>query len=164
MEDGPMRDKIDLALAEYNRAIDDYVSLSRWSWGIVITFATGVLYTTAQVTQKTGADTIVKQVEIFGDICRAGQAGIVVVLGALVLTLSALAAHRRVVVGKAALEVSDLNSDPRVQWVLGGGYRDETGRRAFALRLMPAFVVLLIYYFMVNDVKLEWQSLRACFK
>jgi len=41
-------DRIDVALTEYNRAIDDYTSIGRWAWGLAVTFGTGVLFNRAE--------------------------------------------------------------------------------------------------------------------
>ena len=134
-----MADRIDLAITEYNRAIDDYTSLGRWAWGLAITFGTGVLFNSGEK-------------EIISNLGRVSQSILLVVLALAVLVFFVWHAWRRVKLGRESLNSVEMNADPRVVWVLGGGVHDHTGLWILMLRLMPTLVVLYVYWRMIDDV------------
>ncbi len=135
-----MTDRIDVALAEYNRAIDDYTSIGRWAWGLAVTFGTGVLFNSAEGKA------------VIGTMERVRQSIGLVILAVAGLIFFVRDARRRVTVGHRMLADPEMCADPRVAWALGGGFRDQTGPWILTLRLMPTVVVLVTYWLMIDDV------------
>ncbi len=141
-----MADRIDLAIAEYNRAIDDYTSLGRWAWGLAIAFGTSVLFNSA------GGKQVIETPE------RVRQSIYLVALAVVVLVFFVLRARRRVTRGRHTLNSVEMYADPRAVWVLGGGVRDNAGWCVLIFRLIPAALVLVTYWLMIDDVVCVAQS------